>query len=107
MFLDRTRCRASILVQQYRMNMPLATIMCFLFTWVALGYYHSPIHPLPNPVLRNPIRIVDLDTERWWPQVEETLGKEDLDQLWSWVVEAWNCLKVDDVLASDRNMNLE
>ena len=31
-FLYRTRCRASILVQQYRMTQPLATVMRALFT---------------------------------------------------------------------------
>ena len=31
-FLYRARCRASILVQRYRMNKPLATIMRALFT---------------------------------------------------------------------------
>ena len=60
-FLYRTRCRANILVQQYRMNKPLATIMRALFTEGALGYYYSYVHPLPDPILNNPISIVDLD----------------------------------------------
>ena len=37
-FLYRTRCRASILVQQYRMTKPLATLMHALFTGGAVGH---------------------------------------------------------------------
>ena len=70
-------------------------------------YYHSPIHPLPDPVLHNPIRIVDLDTHSWCEQLKESLGKEHMDKIWGLVVEAWNCLTVDDVLASTGNMSLE
>ena len=52
--------RGAMLVsrQKYRMNMPLATIMRALFKARALGYYHSPIHTLPDPVPCIPIRIV-------------------------------------------------
>ena len=79
------------------MNMPLPTVMCVSFTVGGLGYYHSPIHPLPDPVLHNPICIMDPDTDRWWEQPEESFGKEDLDKLWVLVVEAWNCLNADGV----------
>ena len=59
-FLYRTRCRTSILVQQYQMTQPLATVMRALFTGGAVGHYHSSEHPLPDPIMNNPIRIVDL-----------------------------------------------
>ena len=106
-FHYRSRCRASILVQQCRMNMPLATIMGALFPGGDFGYYHSPTHPLPDQVFHNPIPIVDQDPDRWWEQLEENLAKEDLQKLWNLVVKAWNCLKMDDVLASAGNMSME
>ena len=58
-FLYRTRCRASVLVQQYRMTKPLATLMRALFTGGGVGYYHPSAHPLPDPIVNNRIRIVD------------------------------------------------
>ena len=73
--LYRTRCRASVLVKQYRMNIPLATVMRALFTRGPLGFYHSPIPLLPDPALHNPIRIVDLDPDRCLEQLEESLSK--------------------------------
>ena len=87
--------------------MPLATVMRALFTRGGLGYYHSPIHLLPDPILHNPIRIVDLETGTWWEHPEEILGKRDLQKVRSYVVEAWNCLRMDDVLASAGNMSRE
>ena len=77
-FLYRTRYGAIILVQRYRLNKPLATIMRALFIGGALGHCHSTVHTLPDPILDNPIRIVDLHGHNWWGQVEETLGPDDL-----------------------------
>ena len=48
-----------------------------------LGYYHSSAHPLPDPILNNPIRIVDLDGTSWWGELEDTLGPEDLGRMYS------------------------
>ena len=72
-YLYRTRCRASIPVQHYRMTKPLATLMRALFAWGAVGYYHSSVHPLPDPILNNPIRIVDLNGTTWWEELERIL----------------------------------
>ena len=83
LFLYRTGCRASILVQQYRMTKPLATLMRALFTGGAVGYYHSSAHPLADPILNNPFRIVDLDGTTWWEELERTLGLEDLGRMYS------------------------
>ena len=66
---------------------------------------------LSNPCLtqsfRNPIRMVDLDTDRWGKQLEEILGKRDLQRPQSYVVHAWKCMKMHDVLASAGNMSME
>ena len=51
-----------------------------LFTRGGLGYYHSSLHPLHDPMLHNPIRIVDLDGDKWWHQLGETLGNADLPE---------------------------
>ena len=103
----RTPCRARILVQQYRMNKPLATIMRALFTRGALGHYHSSVHPLCDPILQNPIRIVNLDGDscRW--ELEETLGADDLCKMHSHVHEAWNTMQMDLVLLRQGNITME
>ena len=105
--LYRTRCRASILVQQYWMNKPPATIMRALFTGGALGYYHSSVHPLPDPILNNPIRIVDLDGTSWCWELEETLGPDDLGTMHSNVQNAWKSMRMDPVLLRQGNMSME
>ena len=71
------------------------------------GYCHSSLHPLPDPVLHNPIRIVDLDGEKWWHQPEESLGNADLRKMHSYVVEAWHSMRMDNVLAGGGNMSME
>ena len=87
------------------MNMPLATVMRAVFIGWGLGYNHSPLHPLLDPVPHNAIRIVDLDTDKWWEQLEERFGKRDLERR-SYVVQAWNCMKMDDVLAGAGTMSM-
>ena len=87
--------------------MPLATIMLALFTGGALGYYHSSLHPLPDPALHNPMRMVDLDGDKWWHQLEESLGNADLRKMHSYVVEAWHNMRMDNVLAGGGNMSME
>ena len=106
-FLYRTRCRASILVQQYRMTKLLATLMRALFTGGAAGHYHSSEHPLPNPIVNNPIRIVDLAGSTWWGELELTLGAEDLGRMFHHVEEAWANLRMDLVLLSKGGLSKE
>ena len=89
------------------MNTSLATIMPALFTRGALGYYHSSLHPLSDPILHNPIGIVDLDLDRWWHQLEEYLGNAALREMHSHVVEAWHSMKINNVLAGGGNMSME
>ena len=106
-FLYCTRCRASILVQQYRMTKPLATLMRALFTWGAVGHYHSSEHPLPDPILNNAIRIVDLAGSTWWGELEQTLGAQDLGRMFHHVEEAWANLRMDPVLLSKEGLSME
>ena len=89
------------------MNMPLASILRALFTRGGLGYYHPSVHPLPDLVLHNAILIVDLDGDNWWEQLEEGLGNRDVRRTHSYVVEAWNSMGMDDVLAGAKNMSME
>ena len=109
-FLYRTRCRGSILVQEYRNNKPLATIMRALFTRGGLGHHHSCVHPLPDSILHHPIRIVNLDGDRWWWELDETLGPGNLQKMHSHVQEARNTVKMDRVFlekALDRFQGLQ
>ena len=106
-FLYRTRCRASILVQQYRMTQPLATVMRALFTGGAVGHYHSSEHPLPDPILNNPIRIVDLAGSTWWGELDQALGAQDLGKLFHDVGEAWANLRMEPVLLSKGGLSME
>ena len=106
-FLYRTRCRASILVQQYRMTKPLATLMRALFTAGAVGHYHSSENPLPDPILNNPIRIVDLAGSTWWGELEQTLESEDLGRMYHHVEEAWANVRMDPVLLSKGGLSME
>ena len=106
-FLYRTRCRASILVQQYRMNKPLAALMRALFTRGIVGYYHSSEHPLPDPILNNPIRIVDLNGTTWWEEFGRTFGAEDLGRMYSDVEDAWANMLMDPVLLKKGALTME
>ena len=106
-FLYRKRCRASVVVQQYRMTKPLATLMRALFTGGAVGHYHSCENPLPHPILNNPIRIVDLAGSTWWGELEQTLGAEDLGRMYHHVAEAWANLRMDPVLLSKGGLSME
>ena len=106
-FLYCTRRRASILVQQYRMTKVLATLMRALFTGGAVGHYHSSENPLPDPIVNNPIRIVDLNGPIWWEELERTLGAEDLGRMFRDVEEAWANLRMDPVLLNKGGPGME
>ena len=106
-FFCRTRCRVSILVQQYRMTKPLATLMPALFTGGAVGHYHSSENPLPDPILNNPSRIVYLNGPTWWEELERTLGAEDLVRMFNHVEEAWANVRMDPVLLNKGGLSME
>ena len=85
----------------------MATLMRALFTRGAVGYYHSSAHPLPDPILNNPIRIVDLDGTTWWEELEQTLGPEALGRMYSDVQDAWANMRMDPVLLKQGNLSME
>ena len=55
--------------------------------------------PLPDPVLGNPIYIMDLDSPQWWEEVRDSMGQEQFAELWQLVLNAWDSLRIDDMLA--------
>ena len=64
--LYRARCIACVLTQQYRMDLPLATVVGGLFTGGAMGCYPRNADALPGPVLDGRcIRIVNTDEPSW------------------------------------------
>ena len=73
----------------------------------AVGHYHSSEHPLPDPILNNPIRIVDLARSTWWGELEQTLGAQDLGRMWHDVQEAWATLRMDPVLLNKGGLSME
>ena len=89
------------------MTQPLATVMRALFTGGAVGHYHSSEHPLPDPILNNPIRIVDLAGSTWWVELEQTLGAQDLGRMFHDVQEAWATLRMDPVLLNKGGLCME
>ena len=89
------------------MTQPLATVMRALFTGGAVGHYHSCEHPLPDPILNNPIRIVDLAGSTWWEELQQTLGAQDLGRMFHHVQEAWANLRMDPVLLNKGGLSME
>ena len=65
------------------------------------------MHPLPNPIPNNAIRIVDLNGTTWWGELEETLGSDDMGTLHSDVQDAWNNMQMAPVLLRRGNMSMQ
>ena len=89
------------------MTKPLATLMRALFKGGAVGYYHSSAHPLPDPILNNPIRIVDLNGTTWREELVRTLGPEDLGRMYSDLEDAWANMRMDPVLLNKGRLSME
>ena len=74
----------------------------------AVGHYHSSEHPLPDPILNNPIRIVDLAGSTSWGELEQTLGAQDLGRMFHHVAwAAWANLRMDPLLLSKGGLSME
>ena len=105
--LYRTRCTACVLTQQFRMDLPLATVVRGLFTGGSLGWYlaSSPALPPPPPVLGGQhIRIVSVDD----PESRSELTRYGMshgrvDLLRREVGKAWACLVMDEAMRNQGN----
>ena len=73
----------------------------------AVGHYHSSENPLPDPILNNPVRIVDLNGPTLWGGSEQTLGAEDLGRMFNHVEEAWANLRMDPMLLNKGGLTME
>ena len=73
----------------------------------AVGHYHSSENLLPDPILNNPIRIVDLNGPTWWGELERTLGAEDLGRMFNHVEEAWANVRMDPMLLNKWGLSME
>ena len=98
----RTRCTACVLTQQFRMDLPLATVVRGLFTGGSLGWYPSSSPALPPPVLGGQhIRIVSTNDPEWRHELTRYgMSHERVDRLRREIIRAWDCLVMDaDTLA--------
>ena len=65
------------------------------------------MHPLPDPILNNPICIVDVNATTWWEELERTLGPEDLGRMYSDVEDPWANMRMDPVLRNKGGLSIE
>ena len=107
--LYRTRCTACVLTQQFRMDLPLATVVRGLFTGGSLGWYpsSSPALPPPPPVLAGQhIRIVSTDDREWRQELTRYgMSAERLDRLRREIGRAWGRLVMDDAMLAQGNLS--
>ena len=107
--LYRTRCTASVLTQQFRMDVPLATVVRGLFTGGSLGWYPASAPALPPPLLGGQcIRIVSTDDLEWTSELTR-YGMPDarVGELRREVGRAWECLVMDEAMRNQGNTSRE
>ena len=107
--LYRTRCTACVLTQQFRMDVPLATVVRGLFTGVSLGWYPASAPALPPPVLGGQrIRIVSTDDPEWRSKLTR-YGMSDarVGLLRREVGTAWQSLVMDEAMRNQGNTSKE
>ena len=98
--LYRTRCTACVLTQQFRMDVPLATVVRGLFTGGSLGWYPASAPPLPPAVLAGQrIRIVSTNDPEWRSELTR-YGMSDarVRLLRREVGRAWESLVMDEAM---------
>ena len=105
--LYRTRCTACVLTQQFRMDVPLATVVCGLFTGGSLGWYPAWAPPLPPPVLAGQrIRIVSTDDPEWKSELTRYGMSDALVRLLRREVsKAWESLVMDEAMRNQGNLS--
>ena len=105
MVLYRTRCAACVLTQQFRMDVPLATVVRELFTGGSLGWYPASAPPLPPAVLAGQrIRIVSTNDPEWRSELTR-YGMSDarVRLLRREVGRAWESLVMDEAMRNEGN----
>ena len=103
--LYRTRCTACVLTQQFRMDVPLATVVRGLFTGGSLGWYPASAPPLPPAVLAGQrIRIVSTNDPEWRSELTR-YGMSDarVRILRREVGRAWESLVMDEAMRNQGN----
>ena len=103
--LYRTRCTACVLTQQFRMDVPLATVVRGLFTGGSLGWYPASAPPLPPAVLAGQrIRIVSTNDPEWRSELTR-YGMSDarVRILRREVARAWESLVMDEAMRNQGN----
>ena len=105
----RTRCAACVVTQQFRMDLPLATVVRGLFTVGSLGCYPSSSPALPPPVLgRQHIRIVTTDDPEWRHELTRyRMSHERVDRLRGEIIRAWECLVMDADMLAQGNLSMD
>ena len=107
--LYRTRCTTCVLTPQFRMDLPLATVVRGLFTGGSLGWYPASSPALPPPVLGGQhICIVSTDDPEWRSELIRygmSVGRVDI--LRREVGRAWECLLMDEAMRNQGNTSKE
>ena len=102
-----TRCTVCVLTQQFRMDLPLATVVRGVFTGGSLGWYPASSPALPPLVLGGQhIRIVSTDDPEWRQELTR-YGMSDgrVDSLRRQVGRAWECLVMDEAMRNQGNLS--
>ena len=107
--LYRTRCTACVLTQQFRVDLPLATVVCGLFTGGSLGWYPASSPALPPPPLvlgGQHIRIVSTDDPKWRQELTRYgMSPGRVDRLRREVGRAWERLVMDEAMLNQGNLS--
>ena len=105
--LHRTRCTACVLTQQFRMDVPLATVVRELFMGGSLGWYPSSSPALPPSVLGGQhIRVVSADDPEWrYELTRYGTSHERLDRLRKEIIKTRDCLVMDADMLAQGNLS--
>ena len=105
--LYRTRFTACVLTQQFRIDLPLATVVRGLLTGGSLGWYPASSPALPPPVLGGQhIRIVSTDDREWRQELTRYgMSPDRVVRLRREVARAWERLVMDEAILNEGNLS--
>ena len=103
----RTRCTVCVLTQQFRMDMPLATVVRGLCTRGSLGWYPPSSPALPPPVLGGQhIHIVSTDDPEWRHELTRYgMSHRRVERLRREIIRAWDSLVMDTDMLAQGNLS--